>query len=331
MKQAITRAPGLLARCLLAASLVFGSAPAIAAETLRFGHAYEPGIAYHVWALWAADEIRRRTDGRYEIEVFPQSQLGSQPEMAEQINLGTLDMGYVGPSFLAEVYPPIQVHLAAFLWKDYDHFQKYQGSDIQKRLISAYEKESGNKILGLTYYGARHATSNKPLLSPADMKGLKIRVPPSPVYNIFPESAGASPGPLAFAEVYLALRQGTFEAQENPLPTIQAKKFHEVQSNINLTGHMLDGFFTVVNGGVWDRMSAADRRIFSEVYSEAARNCGNDIRNSELALASWFREQGVSVNEVDREAFKRAALPLIRSDKYGWSAEHIDEILKLAE
>lgn len=331
----ITIANRTLARMLRVAlvfALTFGAAPAGAAETLRFAHAYETVSPYHKWALWAADEIKKRTDGRYSVEVFPASQLGDQNEMYEGINLGTIDMGYVGPSLLAagSDYPAIQIHLAAFLWKDFDHFQKFQGSGIQRKLIRGFEEISGNKLLSMTYYGSRHTTSNKEIRTPADMDGLKIRVPPVPIYEIFPRAVGASPTPIAFAEVYLALQQGVVEAQENPLPTIQFKKFHEVQKFITLTGHMTDAFYTVVGEQLWGRLSEGDRGVFTEVYREAAEGNSGDIRKSEQELADWFREQGVTVNEVDREPFKKLAQPALLSDDFGWTPEQIQEILDLA-
>lgn len=319
------------AACAVAAALSFAPTQAVAAEKLKFVHAYETAEAHHKWAQWAADEIKKRTDGRYEIEVFPASQLGNQAEMLESITLGTADLGYVGPSLLAQAsdYPAIQIHLAAFLWRDFDHFGKFQGSDIQRRLIHGYENASGNKLLSMTYYGSRHTTSNKEILVPADMKGLKMRVPPVPIYEIFPRAVGASPTPIAFAEVYLALQQGVVDAQENPLPTIQGKKFHEVQKFITLTGHMTDAFYTTVGAPLWSRLSEEDRDIFAEVYREAAAGNSRDIRASEQKLASWFREQGVTVNEVDREPFIEAARPALLSDEFGWNPKQIQEILNL--
>lgn len=329
MKQILSRA----VRGALAAALAAAAVPAGAAETLRFAHAYETVSPYHKWALWAAEEIGKRSDGRYAVEVFPASQLGDQNEMYEGINLGAIDLGYVGPSLLAagSDYPAIQIHLAAFLWEDFDHFQKFQGSGIQRKLIRGFEEISGNKLLSMTYYGSRHTTSNQEIRTPADMKGLKIRVPPVPIYEIFPRAVGASPTPIAFAEVYLALQQGVVAAQENPLPTIQFKKFHEVQKYITLTGHMTDAFYTVVGGHLWEKLSERDRQIFTEVYREAAEGNSRDIRQSEQELADWFRAQGVVVNEVDRAPFKQLAEPALLSDEFGWTPEQIQEILDLAE
>src|SRR4029450_12307478 len=110
----------------------------------------------------------------------------------------------------------------------------------------------------MTYYGARQVTSNRPIQKPEDMKGLKIRVPDAPAYLAFPKALGANPTPIAFAEVYLALQNGTVEAQENPLPTIEAKKFFEVQKNISLTGHIVDSLLTAGSGPLWQKLTRAE-------------------------------------------------------------------------
>src|SRR5216117_699025 len=116
----------------------------------------------------------------------------------------------------------------------------------------------------MTYYGARHSTSNKGFTDCAGMKGLKMRVPDVPAYLALPKSCGANPTPIAFAEVYLALQNGTVDAQENPLPTIEAKKFYEVQKYIILTGHIIDSLLTVISGQTCTKLSDADKQILAE-------------------------------------------------------------------
>ncbi len=316
--------------CLSVAALA-ASAISLGAETLRFGHAYETSEAFHQRALAAAKEIAERTEGRYEIDVFPASQLGSQAEMHESINLGALDMGYVSPGLMADLYAPIQIHLAPFIWRDMAHFNAYPGSAIYDEITGGYEDASGNKILGLTYYGQRHVTANEPIETPEDMAGLKLRIPPVPILTMFADAVNANATPIAFAEVYLALQQGTVDAQENPLPTIQAKKFYEVQSHIALTGHLTDGFFTVVNGDVWENMSDEDKVIFEEVWSKAAADASADVAAQEAELMGWFEEQGVTVTEPDRAAFAALIEPRWKTSDIGWSDAQVDAVRALGQ
>jgi TRAP-type C4-dicarboxylate transport system substrate-binding protein len=142
------------------------------------------------------------------------------------------------------------------------------------------------------------------------MRGLKIRVPDAPLYKMFPEAVGANPTPIAFAEVYLALQTGTVDAQENPLPTIQAKKFYEVQKYIALTGHITDALLTIVSGQTWDSLSDEDKQVFEAVLKEAGDKCTQDIIKQQSELAAWFEQQGVKVAKVDREPFRQAMVKL---------------------
>ena len=265
---------GLIAACVLA---VAGSA--LAQTKLKWAHVYEVSEPYHKWSLWAGDEIKKRTNGRYEVQVFPASSLGKESDINQGLTLGTVDIILTGASFAARTYPPLAVSYFPFIFRDADHMLKYAKSDVFKELTKGYDEKSGNHVTALTYYGARQVTSTaaRPIAKPEDMKGLKIRVPDAPAYLAFPKSLGANATPIAFAEVYLALQNGTVDAQENPLPTIEAKKFYEVQKNISLTGHIIDSLLTVVSGQTWNKRSDADKKIFTEVMEEAGDKAGREI------------------------------------------------------
>src|SRR5690606_7240346 len=174
------------------------------------------------------------------------------------LTLRTVDIIISGSSFAAREYPPIGVTYYPFIFRDADHLLKYVGSDTYNNLAKGYEDASGHHIVATTYYGTRHTTSNRPIEKCADMAGLKIRVPDVPAYLAMPRSCGANTAPIAFAEVYLALQNGTVEAQENPLTTIEAKKFYEVQKHIVLTGHIVDHLNTIVSKSRWASLSDED-------------------------------------------------------------------------
>lgn len=300
--------------------------PAQAAEKLKFAHVYETTEPYHKQSLWAADEIKKRTDGRYEIEVFPASSLGKETDINQGLSLGTIDIIYTGNLFAGKSYGPLSIAGAPFMFRDLDHWKAYAKSDLFKELAGGYKDATGHQIIATTYYGSRHATSNKPLNTPADMKDLKIRVPNAPLYMMFPKAVGANPTPLAFAEVYLALQQGVVDAQENPLPTIKAKKFYEVQKYINLTGHIRDSLLTIAGGPLWNKLSDGDKAIFGAVFAEAAARASGDIENAENNLASWFEKQGVIVNRVDVTPFRNATMKLHNGPDATWSQATYDRL-----
>lgn len=296
------------------------SAVSVAAqEVLRFGHVYEASTPYHAAMVNAAELLKEKTEGRYTMEVFPASQLGKEAALNEALSLGTIDAIYTGVAFLGQSYGPIAISDYPFTMRSYDHWKAYVNSDLFGEMAGEYKNISGNTIAAMTYYGARHVTSNKPILEPSDMEGLKIRTPNAPAYQMFPEATGANPTPMAFAEVYLALQQGVVDAQENPLPTIQFKKFYEVQSNINLTGHITNSLAIIVSPVTLGKMGD-DGQLLLDALAEAASATSDEIVKSEAELADWFRAQGVTVNEVDRAPFMAAVAPLLSGNDVPWDA-----------
>src|SRR6476619_5530662 len=314
-----------------AAGLALAALPASAQTKLKWAHVYEVAEPYHTAALWADDEIKKRTNGKYEIGVFPASQLGNENQSNEALGLGTVDMIYTGVAFAGSIHKSIAITNAPFVLRDFDHFMAYRASPLFRQIAKGYEDKTKHKVVTLTYYGQRHVTANKEIKKPDDMKGMKLRVPPAPLFLMFTKSVGANATPIAFAEVYLALQQGTVDGQENPLPTIMAKKFYEVQSHIMLTGHITESLLSIAGAHVWSKLSEEDKKIFEDVLKEANAKSTDQIRASELKLADEFRKLGKTVVEVDREAFRKVAIPLHNdpSAGAGWSQAEYDALQAL--
>lgn len=319
----------LLAACTLLAGVVGTMGVAQAQTKLKWAHVYETSEPFHKYSVWAAEEIKKRTNGRYEIQVFPASTLGKESDINNGLTLGTVDIILSGASFAGNSYKPLAISYFPFIFRDAEHQLKYAKSDVFWELAKGYDDKTGNHITALSYYGARHVTSNKPIVKPEDMKGLKIRVPDAPAYLAFPKALGANPTPIAFAEVYLALQNGTVDAQENPLPTIEAKKFYEVQKNISLTGHIVDSLLTIVSGSLWSKLSDGDRKIFTEVMQEAAEKTGREIIASEARLVDEFKKKGINVIAVDKNAFRQAVLKNTKPTDHGYRQVDYDRIVNL--
>jgi tripartite ATP-independent transporter DctP family solute receptor len=313
----------LLAACSLLATAAVPFGTAQAQTKLKWAHVYETSEPYHKWSVWAGEEFKKRTNGKFEISVFPASSLGKESEINQGLQLGTVDIILTGASFASNSYPRLAVSYYPFTFRDADHVIKYGKSDVFKELTEGYKKATGNTVTALTYYGARHATSNKLFKNCDEMKGLKMRVPDSPAYTALPRACGANPTPIAFAEVYLALQNGTVDAQENPLPTIEAKKFYEVQKNIILTGHISDALLTVVSPSALAKMTPAEQKLFADISQEAAEHATNDIRKREGELVEEFKKKGINVVIVDRNDFQQRVLKAIsfesmKLDKKDW-------------
>ena len=313
------------------AVLALAVSTGVAAQTkLKWAHVYETGEAYHTAAVWAAGEIAKRTNNKYVVEVFPASSLGKETDINQGLTLGTVDIIYTGQLFAGRTHGPIAIGGAPYMFRDYAHWAKFRGSPLFKELADGYQQKSGgNKVVALTYYGERHVTSNKAINKPEDMKGLKIRVPDAPLYTMFPRAVGANPTPIAFAEVYLALQNGTVDAQENPLPTIDAKKFYEVQKFVVLTGHITDALLTIVGGPTWSKLADADKKVFEDVLRQAADRATQEIIDVEKKMAAEFEKKGKTVVRVDRKPFRDSTVKLHNGPDATWPKDVYDRLQKL--
>ena len=237
---------------------------------LKWAHVYEVAEPYHTEALWAAEEIKKRTNGKYEIQVFPASQLGNENQINEGLGLATVDMIYTGVAFAGSIHKPIAITNAPYVLRDFEHWKAYRDSKLFRDIAKGYEDKTRHKVDRADLLRPAHVTANKEIKKPEDMKGMKLRVPPAPLFLMFTKSVGANATPIAFAEVYLALQQGTVDGQENPLPTIMAKKFYEVQ-----IAHHADRPHHRVAAddrrhACLGKLSDAEKKIFEEVLIQAA-------------------------------------------------------------
>jgi tripartite ATP-independent transporter DctP family solute receptor len=318
-RRSITALAALAAATLLAA-------PAMAQTKLKWGHVYETSEPFHTESVWAAAEFAKRTNNKYQIEVFPASQLGKETDINQGLALGSVDIIISGASFAARSFPPIGVGYYPFTFKSPEHLLAFAKSDVFKDLAKGYEEKTGHIITATTYYGTRHTTSNKPFKACAEMKGIKIRVPDVPAYLAYPRACGANTTPIAFAEVYLALQNGTVEAQENPLTTIEAKKFYEVQKHIILTGHIVDALNTVVAKGAWAKFTDAEKKIFTDVSQEAAARATAAIKASEQKLVQFFKDKGLTVTEINRQEYLDAVGKATTFEQFGYRKADWDRI-----
>jgi len=320
--------PNLLLPVVAAAALV-AAVPVAAQQKLKWAHVYETSEPYHTESVWAAAEIKKRTNGKFDIEVFPASTLGKETDINQGMTLGTVDMIISGPSFAARSYPRLGISYYPFIFRDADHLIAYSKSPIFAEMVQEFRAKTGIQILAYTYYGARQTTAQKPFTDCAGMKGLKIRVPDVPIYMAIPRACGANPTPIAAAEVYLALQNGTVDAQENPLTTIDAKKFYEQQKAIMMTSHIVDGITTQVAPHVWNKLTDQEKQIFTEVTQEAAARSTAQIKKREAELVDELKKKGLLIVQVDRKSFIDAVLKSATPESLGFARADYDRIVAI--
>ena len=273
----------------------------------RLGHGGSETHPFHIWSMQFAEEAGRLTTGKLKIEVFPNSQLGKERDMAEGLLIGTLEMCVVGTgTVLPQWVPEIGVLDAPFLYRDYDHFYKVQDGAVGAELTAKLEAK-GMQHIGWADIGTRDMTNNKrPITKPADLVGLKMRVPDSKVYVAMMKALGATVVPVNFAELYMALQQGVADGEENPPTTVRSMNYFEVQKYLSLTEHIFSGASALVSTK-WLAQQPADIRAAIQKAGQSATAYTRPwVREDNQKSLEYLKSRGMIVNTVDREPFRTA-------------------------
>lgn len=276
---------------------------------LKMAHVYEVSAPTHLYGTaHLADRLKEVTSD-LDITVYPAAQLGSEAELLEQLVAGELDLAISGPSFLAMWHPPLGVLDAAFASRDLDHMLETARGEEMAPHWDELRKRYDIRVLDTWAYGARHLTSNVPIRHPDDLKGFRLRLPGARVWQASGEALGASPMPISFGEVYLALQQGIADGQENPVPVIKAMGFHEVQKCINLTGHIQSSVQILMNERTWQRLDAKQQAALMKVVKELGDEVYRGTIEDEKRLIDEWRRDGTMqiVEDVDVDAFRARA------------------------
>ncbi len=293
----------------LGAVLAFAGAPAHAQTELKLGHVGEPGSLIGA----AADEFARRANarlgGKFKVVTYGSSQLGGDKEMMQKLKLGTIDM--VEPSTImsseADIFGVFEM---PYLVKSREHMKKIERELFWSKIEPEAEKK-GVKVLAVWENGFRHITNNKhPINTPADLKGIKLRVPEGKWRVKMFQAYGANPSPMKFSEVFTALQTGVMDGQENPFAQIASAKFYEVQKYLSLTGHVYTPAYLVVSTKKFATLPADVRKVLDDtakdtqawVYEKAARD--------DEQLLVVMKKAGIRVNEADKNAFIAASKPV---------------------
>lgn len=266
-----------------------------------------------------AEIVAQKTNNRIQIQVFPSAQLGTGKDMIEAVVFGSQALVTEGAAMFSQWAPKLSIMEAPYIFRDVDHMYKVMEGPIGKEMQEELITKRGLRPLGVLYYGVRHLTANKPVQTPEDVKGMKLRVPEVTLYLEMARAWGANPTPMAFAELYLALKQGTVDAQENPIPTINAGKFYEVQKYLVPTGHIMVPMFHTISEKLWKSLPPSDQAILQEAVDEGIKFSNDQIISQEQSLLEEFKKKGMQVITPDVEAFRKASMSAIPKleDKWG--------------
>jgi tripartite ATP-independent transporter DctP family solute receptor len=243
---------------------------------------------------------------------------------------GNLEMGNIAPQDISNQIPAWSIVTSAYLFRDADHLKKVFAGDVGQQLKKMASDQLGIHILGPTYFGARHVglKPNKKINTPADMAGIKLRMPGGDAWQFLGQSLGANPTPMAYAEVYTGLQSGAIDGQDNPLPNVQNMKFYEVSSQIVLTSHLVGFDLLAVTKKVWDAMPPEKQAAFQAAADKAIEWSTQEHLKKERELVDFFKAQKLEVYTPDVRAFRDfAQKKYLASDlAKSWPAGMLDKI-----
>lgn len=274
-----------------------------------------------------AKEVEKRTNGRYKIKTFYSGALGAEREAVEAVQLGTQELTWTSTGPIPNFVPETKIFDIPFLFRDYSHARAVLDGPIGQDMLKKFDSK-GIKALAWGENGFRHMTNNKrPIVAPADMKGLKMRTMENPVHVQAYKGFGIIPTPMAFTEVFTALQQGTVDGQENPLSVIVANKFDQVQKHLTLTGHVYSPGVFLMNKEAFDKLSAADKQAFLDAAKVAAKANRNRVDADEKIAVSDLRAKGMQVVEnIDKSKYQAALAPVFAEFEKQFGKANIDKI-----
>ena len=305
-----------------------GGAEAADSYRLKLGHTGAPSHHYQTICTLFAKKVAERTGGKVQIDVFPADQLGKQLESVEGVMVGTHDMVLASDTVLSNWVPNMGILNLPFLFNDLSDVRKVLDGPIGARLAKELEPH-GAVVIGWWENGMRHVTNNKrPIKTPDDLKGMKIRVPEGEVFVETFKALGAGPTVVSFGELYSALQLGTVDGQENPPAHILTQKFYEVQKYASRTGHIHMSSPLIMNKALLDGMP----QEYWAAILETARELGpvHTKMVEELEAEQWkeVKAHGMEVIDVDKKPFREKVKPVIAAYKKKLDASIIEDIEK---
>ncbi|MDT4846426.1 dctP: TRAP transporter solute receptor, DctP family [compost metagenome] len=325
MKAALTRRCALATGATLAAAALWPGL-AQAQSTLRFAAVFsDTDIRAEMMKRLAADVA-----ADHKIDLFLNSTLFRQGTELVALQRDNLEMGNISPQDISKQVPSWSLLTSAYLFRDANHLNAFFASDMGVQMKKQVEDQLKVKILGPTFFGTRHVglRGKKKINTPADLAGVKLRMPPGDAWQLLGRSLGANPTPLAYAETYTGLQTGTVDGQDNPLPNVQNMKFNEVMGQIVLTSHLVGFDLLTMNLKSWQAMSPEKQRAFQAAADKAIAWSTAEHQKREADLAEGFRRGGLDVYAPNINAFREYAqkIYLASDEAKAWPAGMLEKI-----
>ena len=316
-----------LAGAVVAIVAALGASAAEAQKTLKYAH-FQPAKddqPKHVAALAFKEHVENATGGSIKVEIYPAGQFGKDQPTMEGLKLGTLELAVAHDGAIATVYKPIGVLGIPFLYDDHEHAWRVYDSPWLQEFSQDMVKKTGIRLLGLADNGVRHFTNSaRPIKSPADMKGLKIRIQPSPVFKTLVESLGASPSAIPWADLPTALQQKVVDGQENGVTNILAASLYQHQKYVTLDGHVWSVHAYLINDRFYQGLTPEERKAVDEGAEKAIAIHRKMTSDQDKNAKSILEKVGMEVTELspaEVAEFRKLAQPPVKE----WAEKEIGQ------
>ncbi|WP_428769121.1 sialic acid TRAP transporter substrate-binding protein SiaP [Treponema sp. HNW] len=301
--------------------------------TLIYSTNCTPSDAHDKGALEFKRVLEQVSGGTMKVEYYNQGTLFKQDAEVAAVKSGDADIVYLSASWLAENSPWVSMFSAGYVFSGYEQMTKILNGEIGKSAFARIEKEQGVLPLAAYYLGTRQINliADKAIKTPADLKGVNLRMPGSESWIKLGKAMGANPTPLAFSELYLALQSKTIDGQENPLPTVINAKFYEVTKSISVTNHLVDSVWPTINSAKWKSLTDQQKAWVMEAVLAGKKVCDEQNLNREKEAITFLEGKGLKVYYADLAAFQKTVLDAYLSDKAftkEWDLQLLDQIRK---
>jgi len=313
-----------LAVVLLAALLLAGCSSREKSYRFVLRHNAPPEQPQHRALLHVADLLNTWTNGRIQLVVLPRVSI---PGQLDDIANGSDELGMTGMGGLADYYPPAMVFEAPYMFRDLDHFYHTVESPTGRRILAQIEQRSRLHVIEVWHQGIRQVTlRDEPATTPEEFGRIRLRIPMSTMYVEAARVLGALPTTLGFSNVYVALRAGAIDAEENPLSTIRAMRFNEVCRYLVLTSHMISTIVPVMGNRTWSSLSPEDQALVTRAFREGGAYNRRIIEQEERRLVEEFAAQGMIVLRPDLAVFRTRARQSWRRFEDIWGPSLVQQI-----
>ncbi len=325
--------PLKIRRSLIAASAMVAAIAGLGSSAIAQD---KPAVRFS--AVFSEQDIRanmmkmfgEEISGNFALQPYYGGTLFKQGTELVALQRGNLEMGNIAPQDIANQLPEWSILTSAYLFRDADHLKTFFASEVGQEMKQMAEEKLGIHILGPTYFGTRQVglKTDKEINTPADMSGIKLRMPPGEAWQFLGQALGANPTPMAYAEVYTGLQTGAIDGQDNPLPNVQNMKFYEVMSQLVLTSHLVGYDLLTVSSTFWNSMSPEQQEAFQAAADKVIEWSTKEHLKREQELADFMKQQGLKLHTPDVAAFREHAQKLyLESDlAKDWPEGMLDRI-----